>query len=182
MTRLRLRRALAIDELAAHNPVPLDHRAWPDHIERVRETIALARRLGPVESAADLSAGDGAIINGLDVGRRYLGDFAPGYEYTGLIEDTINQIPDVDLFVCTETLEHVDEPDALLKAIRGKAKALVLSTPIDAWADTNPEHLYAWDRLEVESMLADWTVEAYLRLDFRPTNPLSYCFGIWVCR
>lgn len=183
MTRLRLRRALAADELAAHNPVPLDHRAWPDHVQRVRETIALARRLGPVESAADLSAGDGAIINGLDVQRRYLGDFAPGYEYTGLIEDTIWDIPDVDLFVLTETLEHLDEPQVVLKAIRSKARLLVLSTPLDAWNDTNLEHYWAHDREGVEEMLSDagWSVVEFLDLDYRSHGPASYRFGCWTC-
>jgi hypothetical protein len=181
--RLRLRRALAADELAGHNPVPLDHRAWPDHVERVAETIALARKLGPVDSAADLSAGDGAIIQALDVGRRHLGDFAPGHEYTGMVEDTIWTIPDVDLFVLTETCEHLDDPDAVLKAIRGKARMLVLSTPLDAWNDTNPEHYFAWDREGVEEMLIDagWAVTEFLDLDYRSHGPASYRFGCWTC-
>jgi 2-polyprenyl-3-methyl-5-hydroxy-6-metoxy-1,4-benzoquinol methylase len=90
----------------------------------------------------------------------------------------------VQLYICCETLEHLDDPETVLKAIRSKTQNLVLSTPVDAWRDiTNPEHYWAWDRAAVEEMLrsAGFTVAVYNALDLRPAGG-EYCFGIWWCR
>ncbi len=184
MTRLRLRDAYSPERLAEIYPVPHQHIKWHDHQVRVAVTIQIAHALtGPVESAADLSCGDAAILRALNVGVRHLGDFAAGYEYRGPIEKTAEQIPRVDLFVCTETLEHVDDPDLVLKAIRARTSALVLSTPVDCWRDRNPEHYWAWSREDVEEMLreAGFTVALYASVDVRPGGG-EYDFGIWACR
>lgn len=152
---------------------------------RVAATAALARSCtGPVGRAADLSCGDGAILNAIEATDRLFGDFAPGYEYQGPIEQTIHHVDPVDVFVCCETVEHLDDPDLVLEAIRGKTDWLVLSTPVDAWDDTNPEHLWAWSRAGVEAMLhtAGFTPHAYEVLDFRARGPQFYCFGMWVAR
>jgi hypothetical protein len=134
-------------------------------------------------SGADLSCGDGTLLRSMRLPTSYFGDIAPGYEYQGPIEATIDQIPAVDLFICTETLEHLDDPDLVLKKVRAKAQWLVLSTPIDAWNDTNPEHYWAWSREAVEGMLAaaGFTVAVYAALDLRPAAADAYCFGIWGC-
>lgn len=182
--RRRLRPAHTPETLAEIYATPHDHTRWPDHIIRVERTIALGRTLRPAESGADLSCGDGAVLNGLDLQRRVFGDYAPGYEYTGPIEQTLEQIPDVNVYVCTETLEHLDDPDTVLKQIRTKAAALVLSTPVDNWTDRNPEHYWAWSRFEVEDMLttAGWKVEQYDVADFTACGPHFYRFGMWACR
>lgn len=186
MNRQRLRAAYTPDELTRIYPAPHDHRRWHDHHLRVAATIEVARWLadaGTVHTAADLSCGNGAILSAVPAAVRIFGDFAPGHELTGPIEDTIEQIPPVDLFVCSETIEHLDDPDVVLKAIRGKADRLVLSTPVDAWDDTNPEHYWAWSRTDVEDMLsaAGFDVVVYTAVDFRPSG-LPYEFGIWGCR
>lgn len=184
--RQRLRPAHPPETLAQIYATPHDHTQWPDHVARVQATVELARLLtgGPVATAADLSCGDAAILSALDVGTRHLGDYAPGYQYTGPIEQTIEQIPDVDLFVCCETLEHLDDPDAALKAIRSKAKMLLLSTPVEAWGDTNVEHYWAWSADDVTQMLtaAGFEVVGFHLLDFRPVGPQYYAFGVWGCR
>jgi hypothetical protein len=163
---------------------PHDHTRWPDHVQRIEATIAAARTVGPVGTAADLSCGSGAVVKAVDAQQRILGDIAPGFEITGPLEQTLEGLPHVDLYVCTETLEHVDDPDTVLKQIRAKAGALVLSTPVDNWSDPNEEHYWAWSRHDVEGMLADtgWTVDSYSALDFTQHGPWFYCFGIWVCR
>lgn len=184
MTRQRLRPAYSPDELARIYATPHDHRRWRDHHLRVAATIEVARWMAgdSVHTAADLSCGNGAILEGIPAERKYFGDFAPGHELTGPLEETLERIPDVDLYVCSETLEHLDDPDKALKAVRAKTETLVLSTPVDAWGDENLEHYWAWSRADVEEMLAaaGFRPVVYSTVDFRPGLP--YCFGIWGCR
>lgn len=182
--RTRLRPAYEPEQLARLYATPHDHTHWVDHLIRVDVTIALARGLADrPATAADLSCGDAAIVKALNPGRAHLGDYAPGYEYHGPIEETIREIPRVDLFVCSETLEHLDNPDKVVKEIRGRAASLVLSTPVDCWSDPNLEHYWAWDREAVEEMLttAGWQVQYFAELDMRPMTG-AYSFGIWCCR
>jgi hypothetical protein len=185
VNRRRLRPAYGADELARLYAAPHDHRRWRDHHLRVNATIQVANWLCEygVQTAADLSCGNGAVLSAIPARQRYLGDFAPGHELAGPIEDTIEQIPPVDLFVCSETIEHLDDPDVVLKAVRSKSDHLVLSTPVDAWDDDNPEHYWAWSRDGVEDMLtaAGFQVVVYTAVDFRPSG-LPYEFGIWGCR
>jgi hypothetical protein len=182
--RLRLRPAYTSDELAKVYATPHDHSGWADHQVRVAMTAQFTHALtGRIVAGADLSCGDGAILKALDVGTCYLGDFAPGHQFTGPIEATVEQIPSVDMFVCTETLEHLDDPDLVLKKIRAKARRLVLSTPVGAFDDTNPEHYWAWDRGEVEDMLraAAFDPAVFFELDFRACQG-TYSYGVWWCR
>lgn len=179
MRRERLRPAWSDAELAEMYAEPHDHRRWGDHEVRVSFTVASGLRLaGPgVASAADLSCGNGSILEAMPAAVKHYGDFAPGYDITGPIERTIEQIPDVELFVCCETIEHLDDPDAVLKAIRAKTSLLLLSTPVDAWDDGNAEHYWAWDREAVEAML---TEAGFTVRDYTEVAP-SYRFGIWGC-
>ncbi len=182
--RLRLRPAHTLEALARMYATPHNHTAWLDHKVRVAVTAQFTHQLaGHVERAADLSCGDGAILQALDVGERFFGDYAPGYPLTGPIDDSIDRIPHVDLFVCCETLEHLDDPDLTLKKIRAKTDTLVLSTPVEAFGDTNAEHYWAWSRPGVEDMLiaAGFTVVIYNELDCRPSGA-EYSFGVWYCR
>ncbi|MFD9949831.1 hypothetical protein ACFWYW_55820 [Nonomuraea sp. NPDC059023] len=185
MTRKRLRPAHTEDELKALYRTPHDHRRWRDHHLRVDATIAVARWMASdgLASAADLSCGNGTILSAVPAATRHFGDFAPGYEFRGPIEQTINELPNVDLFICSETIEHLDDPDAVLRQVRDRARMLVLSTPVDAWNDTNSEHYWAWSREDVEDMLqaAGWRLHFYGTADFRDMG-LPYCFGIWGVR
>lgn len=194
MTRSRLRGPYGPEKLAEIYAQPHDHTKWADHEIRVAVTVQMAHALvGDAESAADLSCGDAAILRHLEHWAKvsltapqlqmHLGDFAPGYEYHGPIEQTIDEIPRVDLFVCSETLEHVDDPDLVLAAIRPKTSALILSTPVGCWHDHNPEHYWAWSREDVEEMLAKagFRVALYAGLDLRPGGG-EYEFGIWGCK
>jgi hypothetical protein len=183
--RQRLRPAHTPEQLARIYARPHDHRRWPDHHLRVDATIALARWMagGTVGRAADLSCGNGAVLAAIDAEVKVFGDFAPGHEVTGPLEDTLEQLEPVDLYVCAETLEHLDDPDKVLVQIRGKARGLVLSTPVDAWDDDNEEHYWSWSRADVEGMLtgAGFRLGVYSAVDFRPLG-LPYAFGIWGLR
>lgn len=182
--RIRLRPAHSQEELARIYAQPHNHTKWMDHKVRVAVTATFAQSLlGHVRSVADLSCGDGAVLHSLTADRKFFGDFASGYPLTGPVDVTIDHIPTVDVFVCCETLEHLDDPDATLRRIRAKSKTLVLSTPVDAFADTNLEHYWAWSRAGVEHMLAEagFIVVTYAALDFRPSG-CDYQFGIWLAR
>lgn len=186
MTRLRLRPAYTPEKLANLYRTPHDHTRWEDHRIRVGVTVEACRwfvRRGDVRTVGDLSCGDAAIARALDVGTLVLGDFAPGYDHMGPVESTIEDIGPVDLYVCSETLEHLDDPDTVLKQVRAKTRHLVLSTPVGAGRDANPEHYWSWDRGDVESMLtaAGFEVEVFMPVDLRPAG-YYYCFGIWAAR
>lgn len=179
--RVRLRPAHTPEALAEIYPAPHDHTRWEDHRVRVAVTAEFARACaGEVQRAADLSCGDGTILWAVDAETRVFGDFAPGWPITGPIDETVDRIDPVDVFVCCETLEHIDDPDLVLKAVRAKTRGLVLSTPVDAWGDDNLEHYWAWSRAGVEKILttAGFTPLVYAELDFRPAGG-PYSFGLW---
>lgn len=164
-----------------------DPTQWLDHQVRVQMTIGVGQAMipstGPAWAGADLSCGDGTIVKALPFQETYLGDLTAGHQYHGPIEETIDRIPYVDMFVCTETIEHLENPQRVIELIGQKARRLILSTPVDAWGDPNEEHYWAWDREYVEMMIlkAGYQVYVYNELDLRPGRPNSYCFGIWGC-
>lgn len=154
--RVRLRAAYTQPELQALYPQPHQHRRWPDHVERVNATVEFARAFLPAGQIADLSCGDAEIarrVNQSDADP-ILGDLAAGYEHHGPIEQTIDEIPVVDLFICCETLEHLDDPDLVLRSVRAKTHGLLISTPDGEMTDENPEHYWGWDTDGVREMLA----------------------------
>lgn len=189
MGRRRLRAAHPPEVLRTVYSEPYDHTHHSDHLLRVAASIELARWLAATHhltSAADLACGDGAILDAIadDIPTRYYGDLVGGPHIEAApIEESAPRCPPVDLMILTETLEHLDEPDAVLKVVRTKAAWLVVSTPVGAFGDQNAEHYWAWDRVDVEAMLtgAGWTVTFYGELDFRPAESL-YAFGLWVAR
>lgn len=163
MYRERCRPKYSDEELAEIYAVPWGMQDdWKDHVLRQNATLVLAGRFITAEdtTGADLSCGDGYLSCHIPGVRWLLGDFAPGYDYQGPIEETIRQIPNVDVFLCTETLEHLDDPDAVLRAIRYKAKKLIASSPIMQWWDENPQHYWAFDKGAYRKMLRDagWEV------------------------
>ena len=185
MTITRLRPAYTPEQLAEIYQRPHVHTHWADHIERVAHTINLALAVtggAPVGSIADLSCGDATIAKAIPAVTRYLGDFAPGYPITGAIEQTIHEIPHVEWFVCSETLEHVDDPALVLSAIRAKSDRLLLSTPLDEPNANNPEHYWSWDRDGIVSLLlaADWKPTHYGEITFRTLGGTGY--QLWAAR
>lgn len=195
MTRIRLRAAHGEQALAMLYEAPHDHTRWPDHVERVAATIELGRDLvarhGQPRVIADLSCGDATIARTLaaeaaaagGAARVILGDLAPGYEITGPIEQTLREITQAGLFVCTETIEHLDDPDAVLAMIREHAVTLLLSTPLAEFWAGNVEHYWGWDDSDVRAMLerAGWTPELYRGLRCEAGGG-TWAYQIWGCR
>jgi len=147
--------------------------------ERDEGTIELGTSLENVESVADMSAG-GSRITPMIASHYgvipYLGDYgdAYGYQFQGTLQQTVPALPPVDLFVCSETIEHLTNPDADLALIRDKARTLLLTTPI--WEEphmVSHGHLWTWRREDVEKMLAD--------VGFTPLRFVEISiFGLWL--
>lgn len=194
MTRVRLRPRWTDDELAAMYVKPHDHFIYGrGHGERVLKMIELGKRAfwdveqEPITSIADLSCGNGYVATTLardrpNVKHIYLGDLARGYRFHGPLEQTIPQLPLVDIYVCGETLEHLDDPDLALRLMREHTRWLLLSTPVENWEDTNAEHYWSWSVEDIEAMLraAGFQVQDYDEVDSRVWGE-PYCYGIWLC-
>ena len=162
---------------------PHDHRIFGrGHYLRIELSKVLCWELRG-SRVADLSCGNGLLAQSLKAEETVLGDLAPGWPVTGPIEETVAVLDPVDLFICSETAEHVDDPDALLAAIRARSRRLFLSTPVEAWGDANGEHVWCWDREAVEAMLtgAGWTVDVFAELDSTVFGE-PYRYGMWGCR
>jgi hypothetical protein len=173
------------EELAEIYAKPYDHTRWSQHVERVARTVELLDWLAVKVDAcavADLSCGDGAIVKGSTYpwGAVILGDVTPGHRFTGPIERTIKWIPIVDVFVLSETLEHVERPAELLAAIRRKARYLLLSTPLAEFDDRNQEHYWGWDEAGIRELLAGagWRPDAFD--PFTPQSGNFYTYQIWM--
>jgi hypothetical protein len=181
--RRQLRAFYTPGQLAQLYAAPYDHTIWPDHVERVaRTTQALDELAGlmSAETVADLSCGDGAIVLGSKHPwrSRILSDYS---RYGIRLEDAIGAVQ-TDVFVCSETLEHVEDPDAVLAAIRRRCFGLVLTTPHGEVDDSNPEHYWSWLAGDLDSMLAKagWG-DRRCEL-FTPKSPSPYTFQLWMCR
>lgn len=184
MTRVQLRSFYSPGERAALYASTYRHDKWEEHKFRVAYTAQLLREMKP-ESVADLSCGDGAVIAQAELlCPAYLGDIAPGWQFTGPIEETILACPAVDVFVCSETLEHVENPDALLRAIRGKARRLLLTTPDGETRNDNPEHYWGWDLSDLALMMGDagWVPEVPAERYVPPVLFPYYAYQVWRCR
>lgn len=169
---------------------PHDHRRWWDHFVRVEQTYSLGKfaniqnHPGPV---TDLSCGNGSIAKALAAhhGKRaLLGDFAPGFEIQGPIEETIKTLQEnASLFILSETIEHLDQPALVLGQVRERADSLILSTPISEGkhhASDNLEHYWGWDVEAIASMLADSRWHPRLQVDLNIPGH-TYDYQIWLC-
>jgi SAM-dependent methyltransferase len=195
-------------------PTGYHHGHWPDHVERIKATADFAApwvRHFPITSVADLSCGDGALVRSL-VGRfptrpwrTYVGDLNPlssmvmrdedGVLLNGTHTTVPGALPDsldtfrwnnqVDLYVCSETLEHLDDPDLLLSKARTRAKYLLLTTPDGETpapdGGGNLEHYWGWDTEAISVMLhvSGWKVTDHVV--FTPSSADVYRFQMWFC-
>lgn len=180
--RQRVRAKYSDEELKEIYKKPHDHNNWHDHLIRVEATKQVAKWMFDGHSVADLSCGNAEIAKSLNANHMFLGDYAPGYEFHGALEKTVDELPmTVEMFICSETLEHLDDPDYVLNKIRMLTDKLIVSTPLDNWGDPNPEHYWAWSKSDVEVMLrlAGFEPEIYMAIEL--PNYL-YNYQIWGCK
>lgn len=182
--RKQLRPFYTKEQLAKVYNRTYDHSRWLCHIERIAETVAMLDAFAiqlQARSVADLSCGDGAVVekSRYPWGTKLLGD----YVSTGPIELAVRELePDsIDVFVLSETLEHVEDPLQLLKDIRRVAKGLVLTTPHGETNSANPEHYWGWDANGIQELLteANWQ-RSHFQL-YTPPSDDYYTFQFWTC-
>ena len=205
MTRIRLREARPEGEAAYYArvyPGGYRHDQWADHVERVQASADMIERYASqIRSAADLSCGDGALLNMISrhLTRAVLGDLngvpasasvscrARTLETIGAtaLPDSLTHMDPVDLFILSETLEHLDDPDDLLARLTRVSRYLFVSTPVAEAADSgNLEHYWSWDVTDVYDMLhaAGW--EPLEQRTLRPEStrdlPGAYRYQLWL--
>lgn len=189
----RLREFPSPDELDELYAKPYDHRRWNEHERRVAHSIQVLHQrmsaalvMGTLRTVADLSCGDGAIINSF---KSYVpkiklikGDFVPdaSLDVVGRIEDTIHTLQYTDLFICTETLEHLEYPASFLAELREKTRWLFLTTPIGEPPEgpVNPEHIWSWNLDDMRTMLTTAGFTGEYDIFVQP----HYTYQIWTCR
>jgi len=175
----RLRPEYTEEEFKKIYPETNDHTKWWEHELRIKLTIDFGQSLIKFpDNVADLSAGKHATIAKAFSSQLILGDYCEGYPIKGKLEDTIHTIPNVYLYICSETLEHVNDPKYVLESIRKKSKCLILSTPLAEWGSNNPEHYWAWDMEGIQELMdqTGWRSIGKMAV-YLP----SYDFQIWVC-
>lgn len=205
MTRIRLRDLRPEGEAvfyARTYPDGYRHDSWPDHVERVKASADLIERYRTlIRSAADLSCGDGALLNMISrhLTRAVLGDLngvpasaavschAQVLETIGpaALPHSLEHLEPVDLFILSETIEHMDDPDDLLRRIGDVSRYLFLSTPLSEDAGSgNTEHYWSWGQDDMHRMLeaAGWSP---LELELlRPVStrdmPGAYTYQLWL--
>lgn len=170
---------------------------WYDHQARTLVTGSLIAWLKP-ESVLDPACGDGSIVAAAERAHpikqvtvadisepnwRSVSERHPNYLALHMdIAKAIGYVA-VDVVVLTEILEHLDDPDSIVRAARDAGRYLVASSPVmrPGQVDGNPEHLWMFDEAGYREMLesAGWQVVSYTLLGFPAT---CYDFGIWVCR
>jgi len=174
----KLRRFYTPERLAEIYGGEYDHTRWPEHVERVRQTIVVANTLievNQLKSAADLSAGDRAIAAGL----RGLMSLETS---DGDIEGSLVNMGPVDLFVCTETIEHLEAPWTVLERIAEKTRWLVLSCPHDEPSHYgNYEHYWSFDAIDVDDMLACAGFEER-KMHLLTGEGWTYEYQLWTAR
>jgi hypothetical protein len=152
---------------------------WPEHTARIVQTRHIGRQLvveHGLKTGADLSCGDGFIIGNLGLERIVTNDVTMGRS----IEETVTQLLDpVDLFVCTETIEHLEAPWTVIERIAEKTKWILLSTPLDEDpAIDNYEHYWSFTEQDVTQMLAAAGF-GQLRCTHLQNDDWTYTYQVW---
>ena len=176
---IKLRRFYSPEKIAEIYGARYNPHRWPEHTLRIQRTIEIAQGLIDLyglETCADLSAGDNSITDGLHGLRLVQAD-------DGDIEaDLAAMTEPVDLFICTETIEHLEAPWTVLERIAEVARFIVVSTPLDeAPMIGNYEHYWSFTETDVRDMLlnaefVDLAVEHLHRAYW------TYTYQIWTGR
>jgi ubiquinone/menaquinone biosynthesis C-methylase UbiE len=184
--RIRLRPKYSDEDLMKIYDHVYDHVKWDEHRTRIAWTIRRLQHfidLRPeITRVVDLSCGDGAILTGLSVTNKVFGDLVQADHLTipaSAAEISVRENHG-DLLICSETLEHLDDPDEFLRNAQENFKFIAISTPLgEDFPEKNGEHYWGWDLIGVNDMLraTQWypLVEETLPLDY-------YTYQFWIAR
>jgi hypothetical protein len=167
-----------------------------DHVYRTMVTGAVLASMKPT-TLLDPACGDGTVIQAAynlhkfdkaslsDLSVVNINRLDVNFPYSAQVDnlmDAIAKTDPVDVIVLTEILEHLEDPDEVLRLARTKAKRVLVSSPLEEPEHSNNhEHLWSFDREGYAEMLMDagWTPFGYTEIGF--TDPrLYYKFQIWV--
>lgn len=180
----KLRRFHTPQRLAEIYANQYQHVQWQSHQERVQVTTEIAQRLIDAEGIkriADFSAGDRAIVSGLaGYTDAWLHDITD--DGVDIVERLREETFQYDLFICTETIEHVERPWELLEEIAPRTRWLLLSTPLDEDpAEDNWEHYWSFEAVDIDDLLIQSGFPHGVMTTHRPaTGP--YTYQIWIAR
>jgi len=170
---------------------------WVDHVFRTNVTAGLIASLKPT-SAMDPACGDGSILLAaaklVHIPALFFGDVSvPNIDAIpqvqgiatncGDILDSFEKFPRVNVVVLTEILEHLPDPDLIVREARAKGDFLLASSPVIEAneRDDNPEHLWGFDEEGYAELLSanGWQPFVRNRLTFRD---FPYIFQFWIAR
>lgn len=157
-----------------------EHRERAPHLEQFvhRERLMIARNAvaaavsdvpRDVTTVIDLGCGDGGLLSLIAEipGTSAVGfDFQPsnsaGWAERGVIAFARNfvddwvAIPQADIYVMTEVLEHLTDPHRMVRRVRERGAQLVCSSPWTETYESHDEcHAWAWDQEGYAQMLTD---------------------------
>jgi 2-polyprenyl-3-methyl-5-hydroxy-6-metoxy-1,4-benzoquinol methylase len=128
------------------------------HQERLRTAATLvARHIEQgARSVVDLGCGDGGLLSligplaecwGYDLMPANIAAARQERHVEAWHKDFVNDsIRWADVAVCTEVLEHLEDPHKMVARIAGHARRVVASSPSEETADSHDEvHAWAWD-------------------------------------
>lgn len=180
----KLRRFHTEDELRRIYARPYDHTRWPEHRIRVDRTIEVAQDLidtHGLRSVGDLSAGDGAVVAGLDIADKTVRDIVDGGDS---IEQLIRMphIGPFDLFICSETIEHLEAPWTVLEHVAQRTRWLVLSTPLnEPVVVDNYEHYWSFSAADIYAIL-DQAGYTDMKIERIHGRGWTYTYQLWTAR
>lgn len=172
---------------------------WPDHRMRALVTGSMLAWMRP-DTVLDPACGDGSVVKvahhlletsgGIqlvvlnDAGQPNIEamEWLPPTWESGVrdLHETMTDERPFQVIVLTEILEHLEDPDLILRLAADKAQRLLVSSPEmrSGQVDHNPEHLWMFDGEGYEQMLneAGWKVTQKTHLTFRS----EYDFQIYV--
>ena len=160
-----------------------DPNRWPEHRRRIARTIEIAQdlvNLTDARSVADYSCGDGSVTNGLKLwhdGSIEATDIGKG---DPPIDELVTVMPYVDLFICTETIEHLEAPWTVLEYVARRAKYILLSTPLDESVTIgNYEHYWSFTQWDVATILAQSGFSVDQKMERLTDWDWTYEYQIW---
>ena len=144
--------------------IPAD--SWHEHKGHVARYQYAALHVRPGESVNDIACGSGYGATLLLRGpyRGYDRPGVPNTQFPGSFHaanlDDPAWVPDsADVTVCFETLEHVEDPARLAKAIADTSRrAIVVSVPDVQNRHLNPHHLHDFTHADIPPLFAGFTV------------------------
>jgi len=170
------------------NELESNDRALIEHLERY-ELAASFLRFNDEVVDASCGVGYGSVMLAKKCGFVYGFDISEGaisyavkqYQSSNIkfIVKDLDQdsLPECDVFVSFETVEHLKYPEAFLEKVKCKTRRLVLiSTPIIPTKNVNPFHLHDFNKEQIEKLLFPWQ-PVYFCIQSGSSGEI---YGVWV--